>query len=264
MNELSADPAFDPCSPEAPGPSARHPHVAIVEDDREIAALVAGFLQSRNLTVSCAGNARQLDRLLRSQRIDVLLLDVMLPEEDGIAICRRLRLAPETAELPILLVSALGSEVDRVKGLEIGADDYVVKPFSPPELLARIRALLRRADMTTRRASVAPCILCFDGWRLDLRRHALHMPDGTRVPLTSGEFGLLGIFARQAQRILSRDHLLTQLYGRNAGPADRSMDILVSRLRRKIEPDPRDPTLIRTVRHGGYVFTPEVTALAEG
>lgn len=240
------------------------PLILVVDDDRGIRDLLARALPPFGFRVATAREGREANAVLASQRVACLVLDLMLPGEDGIAICRRLRLAPETAELPILLVSALGSEVDRVKGLEIGADDYVVKPFSPPELLARIRALLRRADMTTRRASVAPCILCFDGWRLDLRRHALHMPDGTRVPLTSGEFGLLGIFARQAQRILSRDHLLTQLYGRNAGPADRSMDILVSRLRRKIEPDPRDPTLIRTVRHGGYVFTPEVTTLAEG
>jgi two-component system OmpR family response regulator len=240
----------------------RRCHIAIAEDDRDIADLVSGFLRGRDLAVSCAGTAKQLDRVLKTQHVDALLLDIMLPDEDGLSICRRLRRTPETADIPILLVSALGSEADRVKGLEIGADDYLVKPFSPPELLARIRAVLRRSDITTRRVTAAESVLGFDGWRLDLRRHALHMPDGTRATLTSGEFSLLTIFARQAQRILSRDHLLNALYGRSAGPVDRSIDILVSRLRRKVEPDPQEPTLIKTVRNGGYVFTPAVAVLA--
>jgi two-component system OmpR family response regulator len=237
--------------------------VAIAEDDRDISSLVTAFLTARGVEVHHAANARQLDRLLAVQHVDVLLLDIMLPGEDGISICRRLRSAPETAELPVLIVSALGSEVDRVKGLEIGADDYLVKPFSPHELLARIRAVLRRTDSVQRRLAASRPVMEFDGWRLDLRRHALHAPDGTRVPLTSGELRLLSVFARNCQRTLSRDHLMVELHGRKSTPLDRSVDILVSRLRRKIEPDARAPLLIRTVRNGGYIFTPEVQLAPE-
>jgi two-component system OmpR family response regulator len=238
-------------------------HVVIVEDDPDIAELISGFLRSRRFRVTAVADRRSLERTLRLDRADAVLLDIMLAGDDGVEICRQLRSQPGTEDLPILLVSALGSEVDRVRGLDLGADDYIVKPFSPDELVARLRAVLRRAGAATRRTARL-ALLHFDGWRLDLRRRTLHDGRGDRVALTGAEFALLCVFARAPQRTLSRDALAFELHGRTIGPDDRSIDILVSRLRRKIEPEPGAPQLIRTMRNLGYLFAPEVRAHPAG
>lgn len=235
------------------------PHILFVEDDAEIRTLVADFLQANGFRVSVAREGREMDRILSAGRIDLLILDIMLPKEDGLAICRRVR---STSSVPIIMLTARGSEVERVLGLEMGADDYLTKPFSTYELLARIRAVLRRAQGVSRTpAEQRRSVLTFAGWRLDVSTRRLQAADGTRVPLTGGEFELLVAFCEHPNRVLTREQLLDLTRGRSAAPFDRSIDIQVSRLRRKIEEDPKDPALIQTVRAGGYVFTPEVAAV---
>ena len=249
MTEGLPEPSLDDAAPL---------HVLVIEDDREIAGLIADLLVRQGVSVSRAAHARQADRVLRSRHTDLVLLDIMLPEEDGFSVCRRLRGAPETADLPIIIVSALGSEAERVRGLDLGADDYLVKPFGSEELVARIRAVLRRhaaADARNRREQE---VLTADGLTLDLRRHALYGADGARLALTSTELALMTIFMRSPQAVLSRDQIAMRLHGRNADALDRTIDLAVSRLRRKIEADPQTPRLIETVRNGGYVFTAPV------
>ena len=234
------------------------PHILFVEDDADIRSLVADFLTHNGFRMSVARDARELDRLLEVSRVDLLILDIMLPKEDGLSLCRRIR---ATSNVPIIMLTARGSEIDRVVGLEMGADDYLTKPFSTHELLARIRALLRRASMASRvPREQRPAHLSFAGWRLDLGARRQHSADGTAVPLTGGEFELLATFCEHPQRVLTREQLLDLTRGRAAAPFDRSIDIQVSRLRRKIEENPREPLLIQTVRAGGYLFTPEVVA----
>jgi len=234
------------------------PHILFVEDDADIRALVADFLARNDYRVSVARDARELDRLLEVSRADLLILDIMLPREDGLSLCRRIR---AKSSVPIIMLTARGSEIDRVVGLEMGADDYLTKPFSTNELLARIRALLRRASMSLRTTrDQRPAQLSFAGWRLDLGNRRLHSADGTAVPLTGGEFELLAAFCEHPQRVLTREQLLDLTRGRAAALFDRSIDIQVSRLRRKIEDNPKDPVLIQTVRSGGYIFTADVVA----
>jgi two-component system OmpR family response regulator len=235
----------------------RTPHLLIVEDDREISRLTASFLGKHGFRTTIAADGRAASRILADARIDLVVLDVMLPGEDGLRLCRRLR--AESA-IPIIMVTALGEETDRVIGLEMGADDYVAKPFGTRELLARIRAVLRRASSSQGAAPAADVRLTFDGWRLHVAARQLRSPAGARVALTSGEFELLVAFCRHPRRVLSRDQLLDLTQGRAAKAFDRSIDIHVSRLRRKIEPDPKLPVIITTVRAGGYFFTPEVIA----
>lgn len=234
----------------------RSPHVLIVEDDREIRTMVARFLEKRGLRVSTAGDAKGMDRLMRASKIDMIVLDLMLPDEDGLSICRRVRAA---SSLPIIMLTASGDPVARVVGLEMGADDYVPKPFEPNELLARIRAVLRRSHTSSQTAGQLTSMR-FCGWHINAVTRNLHNPEGSRVVLTSAELDLLLAFCRHSQRILTRDQLLDLSQGRSGTPLDRSVDILVSRIRRKIESSPRDPELIKTVRSGGYIFTPDVTA----
>jgi two-component system, OmpR family, response regulator len=234
------------------------PHVLFVEDDADIRGLVARFLGDHGYRVSVAADGREMDRVLAVSRIDLLILDIMLPGEDGLSLCRRVR---ASSALPVIMLTARGSEIERIVGLEMGADDYLSKPFSTHELLARIRAVLRRA------AAVSPVPahhrrsrLRFAGWLVDLGSRRLQSPDGARVPLTSGEFELLVAFCEHPRRVLTREQLLDLTHGRPAVAFDRSIDIQVSRLRRKIEADPKDPGFIQTVRSGGYIFTPEVLA----
>ncbi|HTV79043.1 MAG TPA: response regulator [Steroidobacteraceae bacterium] len=233
------------------------PHILFVEDDSDIRGLVADFLEHNGYRLSVAKDGREMDRVLATSRIDLLILDIMLPKEDGLSLCRRVR---ASSNVPIIMLTARSSEVDRVVGLEIGADDYLTKPFSTHELLARIRALLRRAQ------SVAPqvrqrAVLQFAGWKLDVGTRRLTSADGAQVPLTGGEFELLAAFCERPNRVLTRDQLLDLTRGRSPALFDRSIDIQVSRLRRKIEADPKDPLLIQTVRSGGYIFTAEVIAV---
>ena len=231
------------------------PHILLVEDDREISQLVARYLRGNDLRVSLAGDGREMDRLLADARIDLIVLDLMLPGEDGLSICRRLR---AQSGVPILMLTAKGEEIDRIVGLEIGADDYLAKPFNPRELLARIRAVLRRGAGTEREEDGARR-LAFAGFVLDPDLRQLLNPDGAQVALTAAEFDLLHAMGLRPGRVLSRDQLLDLTQGRAPGPFERSIDVLISRIRQKIERDPRNPEMIKTIRSGGYVFTPAVT-----
>ncbi len=239
----------------------RTPHLLIIDDDREIRDLLARFLVRHELRVDTARDGREMDQKLGSGRFDLLVLDLMMPGEDGLAICRRLR--GSGVKTPIIMLTALGEEADRIVGLEVGADDYLPKPFNPRELLARIRAVLRRtADTagTDGSASTRPRILTFEGWQIDLAARELRDADGTLVSLTSGEFDMLEAFAERPQQILSRDQLADLTTGRSLGPFDRSIDVALSRLRRKLGEDPKNPRMFKTVRHGGYYFACDVTA----
>lgn len=233
------------------------PQVLIVDDDPEIRTRLGKFLSDHGLGVCEASRASEVAAVLQGGRIDVVVLDVMMPGDDGLTLCRRLR---ADNGIPIILLTALNSDTDRIVGLELGADDYVTKPFNPRELLARIRALVRRSGMTSAVKSPrsAPPAFRFSGWLLDINRRSLSSPDGNLVILTSGEFDLLAVFAENPQRVLSREQLLGLLHGRVVQAFDRSIDVHVSRLRRKIEPDPANPTLIKTIRNEGYFFTPGV------
>ena len=231
------------------------PHILLVEDDPEIATLVARYLSSNDMRVSRAGDGREMDRVMRDARIDLIILDIMLPGEDGLAICRRLR---TSSQVPIIMLTARSDEIDRIVGLELGADDYIGKPFNPRELLARVRAVLRRREPVQTTERRARTVFSFAGWRLDVGRRKLFDPSGTRIALTGAEFDLLTVLAKSPGRVLSRDQIVDLTQGRQTGPFERSVDVLISRLRQKIERNPRDPDFIQTVRSSGYLFAPEV------
>ncbi|HUZ33500.1 MAG TPA: response regulator transcription factor [Xanthobacteraceae bacterium] len=229
-------------------------HVLLVEDDIEISAMLRDVLLESGFNASTVTSAAEIDDVLGREVIDLIVLDIMLPGENGISVCNRLRRA---STIPIIMLTALGEDVDRIVGLEIGADDYVTKPFNSRELVARIRALLRR----TRAESPAGNrmrTLRFSGWRVNPATRQIHNPEGMRVTMTSAEFDLLLAFCQNPGRILSREQLLDLTHGGLAGPIERSVDVHVSRIRQKIESDPRDPSLIKTVRLAGYIFTPAV------
>lgn len=235
---------------------SRPPHILVVEDDRDISVLVSRYLRAHDCRVTLAGNGRELDRHFEGGKIDLVVLDLMLPGEDGLSLCKRLR---SRSRVPIIMLTAKGDDVDRILGLEMGADDYLSKPFNPRELLARIRAVLRRSTITALEPSANGArTLGFLGWQIDRLLRELRNPQGVRVALTDAEFTLLQAFCDRPGRVLSRDQLLELTQGRSAAPFERSVDILVSRLRRKIERDPHDPNIIKTVRSGGYLFTPDV------
>ena len=230
----------------------------IVDDDREIRDLVARFLTQHGYRVFSARDAVAMEEVLKTTRVDLLILDLMLPGKSGLEICRELR---ARSNMPILVLTAMGDQTDRIVGLEMGADDYLAKPFSPRELLARIRAILRRVGAPAQTGSAAmppPKMIKFAGWRLDLGRRRLEAPDGVIVDLTTGEYELLMAFAEHPQRVMTRNQLLDLARGRDAAPFDRSIDVQVSRIRRKIEADPKSPSMIITVRGDGYMFTPDV------
>ncbi len=232
---------------------SRLPHILIVDDDREIRSLVAQFLKKHGYRVTPAADGREMMHLMEKGRFDLIVLDLMLPGEDGLSLCRRVR---AESSLPIIMLTAMGEEMDRIIGLEMGADDYLPKPFNPRELLARIKAVLRRAaDRGATAASTDVAARVFDGWRLDTVKRELRAPDGALVPLTAGEFELLSAMVERAGQVLSRDQLLDLTRGRDAAPFDRSVDVLISRLRRKIESDPKEPSIIKTVRGGGYILS---------
>jgi two-component system, OmpR family, response regulator len=234
------------------------PHVLIVDDDRHIRTSLARFLTSNGFRVSTAAGGAAMFEAVGKGCIDLIVLDIMMPGEDGLALCRRLR---ATSKLPVIFLTALGGEIDCVAGLELGADDYIHKPPRPRELLARIRAVLRRGgDAAAERPTAPGAAYAFDGWRLDSVRRTLRNPEGVLVELTSGEFDLLLVFAERPQQVLTRDQLLDLTRGKDAVVFDRSIDVQVSRLRRKMEGDPQLPVLIKTVRSGGYVFCANVVA----
>lgn len=230
------------------------PHILIVDDHAEIRDLVAKFLVKNGLRASTAAGGMEMRQVLKTAAIDLVVLDVMMPGEDGLSLTRHLR---ETTNLPVILLTARGEETDRIVGLEMGADDYVAKPFNPRELLARITAVLRRAKAPPRPASGAESgasVFAFAGYVLDPASRVLTGPDGESIDVSSAEFTLLQVLAERPSLVLSRDQLLDLTSGRTADVFDRSIDNMISRLRRKIEPDPKNPTLIKTVRSAGYVF----------
>jgi two-component system OmpR family response regulator len=234
------------------------PHLLVVDDDREICDLLNSLLTRRGYRITTARDDHEMRRVLTSSRIDLVILDVMLPGRDGLAICRDLRASKDV--LPIIMLTAKGEPIDRVLGLEMGADDYLAKPFDLHELEARIKAVLRRSGSGVGQTDPSAGF-AFAGWTLDTRQRQLKSPSSVVVDLTSGEMDLLSVFAERPQRVLSRDQLLDITRGREATPFDRSIDVQVSRLRRKLEADPKNPALIKTVRGGGYVFTPLVERL---
>jgi len=241
----------------------RLPHVLIVDDDEDILALLTTFLERHGCTVAVARGGPEMFAELQAHPASVVILDVMLQGESGFSLCRRLR--AESA-VPVIMLTSMGDHADRVVGLEIGADDYLTKPFNARELLARIRAVLRRTEgEAPARPQAARPVLRFGCWRLDVARRELRSADNMLVFLSGGEFELLLTFAEHPQRVLTRDMLMDLARGPNHASFDRSIDVQVSRLRRKLEADPRNPLLIRTVRNGGYILTaPVTTALAEG
>ncbi|MDA5639346.1 MULTISPECIES: response regulator transcription factor [Agrobacterium] len=235
-------------------PSAANVQVLIVEDDPDIGKLLAMTMRENGMTPTIAEDGHVMQSLLRSNTFDLIILDVMLPGEDGLTLCRKIR-AEKT--IPIILLTALGEEVDRIVGLEVGADDYVTKPFSPREVVARVRSLLRRASYGLV-STTGQRRLRFDGWQIDPMRRQLHDPTNARVALTTTEFDLLLAFCRNPGRVITREELLSLTHSGLAGPIERSIDVHISRLRQKIESDPREPLLLQTVRLGGYTFTASV------
>lgn len=237
-----------PLAEGAPMPEPR-PAILIVDDDPEIRRLTAAFLESEDFDVETAEDAAAMDAALARRRTDLVVLDLMLPGEDGLSICRRLRAANGPA---ILMLTAKSDEIDRVIGLEMGADDYLAKPFGTRELLARIRAVLRRvsAPATDRSRRLA-----FDRLVIDLDARRVDGETSGEIDLTSGEFDLLALFAQRPRRVLSRDQILEHLRGRGADPFDRTVDMMVSRLRRKLAASGAEGELIATVRNSGYLFT---------
>lgn len=212
-------------------------------------------LSENGFTACCATSAPEMEPILARGNVDLVVLDVMLPGEDGFSICRRLR---ASSGVPIIMLTALGEDVNRIVGLEIGADDYVTKPFNSRELVARIRAVLRRThDASPARGR--PRALRFSGWLIDPNTRQLRNPENVLVAMTSAEFDLLLAFCRNPGRVLSREQLLDLTHAGSAGPVERSIDVHVSRIRQKIEPDSVDSSFIKTVRLGGYIFTPAVT-----
>lgn len=233
-------------------------HLLVVEDDGEMSTLIVKFLRQNGFRVTGARDGREMWETLDHTPADLVLLDIMLPGQSGLDLCRALR---AKSAVPIIMVTAKGDETDRVVGLELGADDYIPKPFSRAELLARIRAVLRRAGPAgqDRSAGAAGDRVVFAGWTLDTRRRELIAPDGSTVDLSGGEYDLLLAFCEHPQRVLSRDQLLDLARNRMAAfGTDRSVDVMVSRLRRKVEPAEDSPAVIKTVRGAGYMFVPAV------
>ncbi|WP_421189572.1 response regulator [Aeromonas enteropelogenes] len=232
-------------------------HILVVDDHSEIRDLLKRFLEQHGLRVSCARDGKEMKRLLEEREFDLLVLDLMMPGEDGLTLCRELRVK---SNMPIIMLTAMGEETDRIIGLEMGADDYLAKPFNPRELLARIKAVMRRTQADTQPSpETLTRDLRFDRWLLDINRRELVDEDGVGLSLSTAEFDLLKVFLERPQRVLSRDQLLDLARGREAVAFDRAIDTLVSRLRRKLERDPKNPELIKTIWGGGYMFSADVT-----
>ena len=228
----------------------RPDRVLVVDDDPELRKLLSAYLTDVGYAVDLAADGEQMRRAIERAAPDVIVMDLMLPGTDGLALTREVRAA---SNVPILMLSARGEEIDRVVGLEVGADDYLAKPFSPRELLARLRALLRRSQPAA--VAPAPKSLAFGPFRLDPDAHRL-LRNGVEVELSTADFELLKVFVERPGRVLSRDVLLDLLKGYERDPFDRTVDNRVARLRRRIEPDPANPVFIRTVRGEGYLFSP--------
>ncbi|MEG3088727.1 response regulator [Sphingomonas sp. PB4P5] len=235
------------------------PHLLLVDDERSIREPLAQYLTKQGFRVTQAGDAATARTRLSAYAIDLVVLDIMMPGEDGLSLTRHIR---ETSEIPVILLTARSEETDRIVGLEMGADDYVVKPFSPRELSARIKVILRRAAAGgTRQHAPDSGAFAFAGWVLKSGERALVDPEGVSVPLSTGEYNLLHALVTRPRQVLTRDQLLDLTQGREAAAFDRAIDNQVSRLRRKIEADPKNPDLIKTVWGGGYTLAAEVTRL---
>ena len=235
------------------------PHILVVDDHRDIRELVQKYLAKNGYRVSTADGGAMMKKILAASGIDLVVLDLMMPGEDGLTLCRDLR---AHNNIPVIMLTAMAEDTDRVIGLEMGADDYLVKPFNPRELLARIKAVLRRANsLPQQRGVLSGDRLAFDRWILDNSQRELIDEDGVAVALSTADFLLLSAFLQHPKMVLSRDQLLDQTRGRSASAFDRSIDNQVSRLRRKIEADPKKPELIKTVWGGGYRFTADVTPI---
>ena len=231
-------------------------HILVVDDQQEICDVVQEYLTGEGYRVSTAHDGAGMRRAMSQARVDLVILDLMLPGEDGLTLARSLR---SESAIGIIILTGRGETVDRIIGLEMGADDYLPKPFHLRELLARVKSVLRRAQSRTV-DNVQPSRMRarFAGWNLDLSSRELLSPSGEEVRLTTGEFDLLAAFVNNANQVLSRDRLLDLARNREAGPFDRTIDVQVGRLRRKLEDDPQNPGLIKTVRGSGYIFTPPV------
>lgn len=236
------------------------PHVLALDDDPEVRAMLMEYLGSHDLRITAVATGGEMLSFLENEPIDVLLLDLRLPGEDGLALARRVR---GISAVPIIILSGRSDEADRVMALELAADDYVVKPFSPRELVARIRAVLRRVQSAQPAGARDAAIRAyrFAGWELNVRLRRLTAPGGEQVPLTNGEFSLLSAFLTAPQRVLTRDQLLEMSRLHNLEVYERSIDVTILRLRRKIERDAAEPELLRTERGAGYLFTAPVSVL---
>jgi two-component system, OmpR family, response regulator len=232
-------------------------HILIVDDDRDISSLLAEYLEKNGYRTSTAADGTGMWKVLDHARIDLIVLDLNLPGEDGLTLCRTLR---ARSSLPVIMLTARGEPLDRILGLEMGADDYVPKPFEPRELFARIRSVLRRTHALPPKMQVpAESQVRFAGWTMDFTARHLVSADGVVVALSGAEFRLLKIFVEHANRVLSRDQLLNLTQGRDADPFDRSIDLQISRLRQKLGDDARSPQIIKTVRNEGYVLATPVS-----
>tara|TARA_B100000035_G_scaffold308385_1_gene312960 strand:- start:172 stop:888 length:717 start_codon:yes stop_codon:yes gene_type:complete len=228
------------------------PHIALVDDDPKIRELTAKYLSDQELAVKTAANGSELDELMKNNNINLIILDLMMPEESGLSICQRLRV--NKVEVPIIMLTAKGDEVDRIVGLEMGADDYLPKPFNPRELLARINAILRRQQNTT--SQNINNIFKFGTFSFDISNRSLHK-SGQEIQITAGEYDLLRVFAERPKQPLSRDQIMQLAKGKELDVFDRSIDVQISRLRRLIEEDPNKPKFLQTKWGFGYIFIPD-------
>ena len=237
---------------------SERPHVLIVDDDREIRGLLAQYLEKHDFRTTAVADGREMRRILERSHVDLLVLDLMLPGEDGLSLCRELR---SRSQLPIIMLTARGEDVDRIVGLELGADDYVAKPFNPRELLGRIKAVLRRSAHAPRDPSPASVRgFSFGDWRLNTVTRTLTNGEGREVALSGAEYRLLAVLLGSGNRVLTRAQLTELLRGRDADPFDRSIDVRVSRLRQILGDDARAPQIIKTVYGEGYVIGVPVTS----
>lgn len=232
-------------------------HIVVVDDDDDIRSSLAKYLRKHGFRVTAAASGSELTQVLATTTADLLILDIMMPGEDGLTICRRIQ---ENQQLPTIFLTALAEDVDRIVGLELGADDYVVKPFNPRELLARIKSVLRRSQTLPKNVSTTKRCVRFDRWKFDFSRKEIVGPDKLAIRLSSGEHTLLVSLIEHAGTTLSRDQLIDLTKGREAQLFDRSIDNVISRLRNKIELDPKNPAIIQTQWGSGYVFVAELEA----
>jgi DNA-binding response OmpR family regulator len=248
-------------SPSPASSANQQAHVLVVDDDPEITRILSRYFTTHEFRVSVASDGARLRHIIGTEPVDIVMLDLGLPGEDGLSLTRYLR---EHWQGPVIIVTGRGESVDRVVGLELGADDYVTKPFDLRELLARVRSVLRRSSPPIAKIPAShaePQRFAFDGYMLDMQSHGLFGPQGENIALTTGEFALLRVLVEHANKVLSRDQLMTHVHGRDAGPYDRSIDVQIGRLRRKIELDPTCPQRIKSIRGAGYLFSPNVQRL---